>query len=94
MQKVFRLVCGARMARSYATLLGCLGFALVLIRGVLRAGDPSATLLHAWLALVAFAALGLLGGLMTDHVLRESLPQHGAAAGAEADVAARTRQHR
>lgn len=82
------------MARSYATLLGCLGFAVTLIRGLLRGADPCATLLHAWLALLGFAALGLAGGLMADHVLSESFSRPTAARRPTQDAAARSRHPR
>ena len=61
------------MGRNYAGVLGPLAFLAVLIRGWRMSADVETTLLTAWLALLAFAAVGWMAGRLADWMTVEAV---------------------
>jgi len=61
------------MGAKYAGILGPLAFAAAVLRGCLQGGGVERTLLTAWLALWAFAALGYVAGRLAGWIVEESV---------------------
>jgi hypothetical protein len=65
--------------RTYAATLGLLAFVTAIARGWLAGGGVSDTLLTAWLALLAFTAvggmLGWLAGWIVDDAVRTRMAE-------------------
>lgn len=61
------------MGAKYAGILGPLGFAAAILRGGLQGGGVEPTLLTAWLALWAFAAVGYVTGRLAAWIVEESV---------------------
>ena len=67
------------MGRSYAGVLGPVAFVTIVARGLLSGGGSQATLLHAWLALLVFAAIGSIVGRLASWIVQESVQDKVAA---------------
>lgn len=67
------------MGRSYAGVLGPVAFVTMVARGLLGGGGSQTTLLHAWIALLLFAALGHVIGLLASWIVQESVHDRVAA---------------
>jgi hypothetical protein len=80
------------MGRTYAGVLGPIAFLTVTVRGLKQGGGVEPVLLAAWLALVAFAALGYvvgrLAGWMVEQSVMSRIDQELTAREAEAQAAA------
>ena len=67
------------MARNYAATLGLVAFVTAVARSWLQGASPSQALFTAWLALLAFTALGAaLGGLagwIVDDAVRSRIAE-------------------
>ncbi len=61
------------MGRTYAGVLGSLAMLTCLTRGAIHASSTEAILLGAWLAMIAFAAVGYLVGQIAEHTVGESV---------------------
>jgi len=61
------------MARRFAGILGLIAFAIVVVRGLLHAAPPQATLQTACLCLFVFAAVGALLGRVAETTVEESV---------------------
>jgi len=61
------------VARQYAGILGLLALVVSLLRGLMAGGSSEATLWTAWLALVAFTAIGAVIGWLAERIVRDSL---------------------
>jgi len=61
------------MGQTYAGILGVLAFVAVLGRGLIQAGHPSSMLASACLAMITFAAIGLVIGQIGMLVIRDSV---------------------
>jgi len=61
------------MGAKYAGILGPLAFSAAVLRGCLQGGGVERTLLTAWLALWAFAALGYVAGKLAGWIVEESV---------------------
>jgi hypothetical protein len=61
------------MGRTYAGILGPLGFALVVARGVATLGGVEATLLAASAALFVFAVIGYFVGQTANYLVNDSV---------------------
>jgi hypothetical protein len=61
------------MGRAYAGILGPLGFALVVARGVVTSGGVEGTMLAAAAALFVFATIGYFVGQTADYLVNDSV---------------------
>lgn len=61
------------MGRTYAGVLGPIAFLTMAARGWKQGGDVEPVLLSAWLALVAFAALGYVVGRVAAWIVEDSV---------------------
>jgi hypothetical protein len=61
------------MGRAYAGILGPLGFALVVARGVVSSGGVETTMLAASAALFVFAGIGYFVGQTADYLVNDSV---------------------
>jgi hypothetical protein len=75
------------VGRAYAGILGPLAFLAVLARGWKNHGGVETTLLSAWQALLAFAALGLLLGWLAGWIVDDSVRSRVAAELAASETA-------
>jgi hypothetical protein len=79
------------MGRAYAGILGTLACLATAGRALLAGAAGEATLLHAWLALLVFAALGAalgsLAGAVVDEAARKQVEKEWAEPPASATVA-------
>ena len=57
----------------YAGVLGLVGFAVVLARGLARGSAAEVTLGYAWLALWALAAIGYVLGRLAERAIQDSV---------------------
>lgn len=61
------------VARGYGGILGLVAFVTVIARGCLHGGGAEATLMAAWLSLLAAYPLGCVVGLLADRMVLESI---------------------
>jgi hypothetical protein len=61
------------MARRYAAVLGLLGFALTLLRGIAAGGAWDSTIGQAVLMLAMFTVLGGLAGLAAERIVDDAI---------------------
>jgi hypothetical protein len=61
------------VGRAYSGVLGHVGFLTSLAQGCVQGGSTQAVLLHAWLCLLAFAAIGYVTGRLAGWVVEESV---------------------
>ena len=61
------------MGRVYAGILGPLAFLSVLVRGWKNGWPTESSLLSAWLAFVALAAIGYIVGRLAEWIVDESV---------------------
>lgn len=61
------------MGRQYAGILGPLGFATSLARGLVHGGAAEPTLWSAWLALLACSAAGVLIGALAGWIVEDAV---------------------
>jgi hypothetical protein len=61
------------VGRTYAGVLGPIAFLTVALRGWKQGSGVEPSLLSAWLALVAFAALGYVVGRLAAWIVEESV---------------------
>jgi hypothetical protein len=59
------------VGRIYGGILGLLAFQTTVFRGWVHNADVQATLWTAWLALIAFAAIGLLLGRVASETVKQ-----------------------
>jgi hypothetical protein len=61
------------VARQYAAILGLLALVVSLMRGLAAGSTGEATLWMAWLALLAFTAIGAAIGWLAERIIRDSV---------------------
>ncbi len=61
------------MGRAYSGVLAHVGFLTSLAYGCVRRGSVQDVLLHAWLSLLAFAAIGYVAGQLAGWIVDESV---------------------
>jgi len=61
------------VARQYAGILGLLALMVSLVRGLIAGGASEATLLTAWLSLLAFTVIGAMLGWLAERIVRDSV---------------------
>jgi len=61
------------VGRAYSGVLGHVAFLASLARGCIQGGSTQAVLLHAWLSLLAFAAIGYVVGRLAGWIVEESV---------------------
>ena len=63
------------MGRSYAGILGTLALGATLVRGLLLGASADTALVQGWLALLIFAPLGAVIGLLAEWIVDQSVQQ-------------------
>jgi hypothetical protein len=64
------------MARAYAGVLGFLGFAVTVARGMIDGQQATAIIAHACLAMIAFAIIGGVVGVIGEAAVWQSVEQN------------------
>ena len=73
------------MARKFASLLGLLASSLLIFRGVIHGWNTNETIVHAVIAAILFAGIGLIAGSIAELLVTDSVQVQFQAAMAEFD---------
>lgn len=67
------------MGRSYAGILGLLGFSACLVRGAVHGSGTHDTLFQAWASMLIFVAIGYVAGRLAGWMVEETVRSKAAA---------------